>query len=301
MQRIIARLASRADAVAIFSQFGVALPGAETIANVIRLAETPLCGLRRFPVGVYAPPADVGDGDVGSLIGNRPFVVDTRADRVDRDCAAIEGRAPDIVRLRGDAAASRDGMTALFRDDAANETILVLDGFDASGLTDDLHPDRNDFVDEYAALERAPDRGAIRKLRYARDGVEVMLDPLAVLCEPDERQIDMALSLGAAVFDAEGALALAIPALSGDAEHWGAEVVSAVPPVSTPQSLVASSGPGRWLLQGEIGAEREAQTLRIEAEPAAEIAAIWIGTRRRRGRWEIWDEADAQLRLEESW
>ncbi len=318
----LARCVAAIDAPVVHvSDRGAGSPLLSALGHVERMALRPLGGMYLFPVGHFTPPVHLirAHGDAVRLVQGAVVCVDCAvADlgMVLRGLASVTADGPDMIRLRVADAPSPDGMTCLLGrgDDSlwCREGPLVARMADAAGP---LARGEIDEFDELATLvARGGDAGVIDHLTFAPDRVELSLRPALVLDAPDTRQIDAALSGGRAVFDATGSCGLVIPHLSGTPAPFGLAVSGlpsgapdpAILSVPAAWKVMTRRNGGTW--QATIMPDRvtEASAPELVLPPGhdharAEVSRVWISGQRRRGAWEAWDEARAQIDLEVSW
>ncbi|MEL7463689.1 MAG: hypothetical protein AAFN79_06460 [Pseudomonadota bacterium] len=305
MRRALAMLAAGegSDGVALVSRYGYACFGAEADVPLIRVAQEPLGGLRLRPASVYAPPADVGDGDAERILSAYLTVVDQR------DGFAGDGSAPfpapALLRRPATAQDPPPGMALAFLDEAGGDAVYRRDDLNFGDAAVGLDPATSDFIDEFAAFPIDRRQGTTIVKRFACNEMEIAVAPCACLSDPSSDQIGSALTNGRAVGDGEGRLRLAAPAFANTGGAFRIEISSIEAPVVKGGAgcgdVVARSASGGHLVEGTIAPGREAGLLEIHSASPAEVTAIWVAVTRRKGRWEVWDEADAQLQLEESW
>lgn len=330
MQRVAARhSAERGGApLAVISESGAGSPGVEAVAPTLRLAWRPAGGLRIAPAAIYDPPVNLraAPEDARRILASAPILADvpeTLVEDVLKLCATFAGRLPDALRAPA-GAPPPVGMVTGFVDATGGEAVWLAPDFDAAGLFDGLNPSQPGFVDEFDALARGGG-SALAGLRYTATGAEAMIRPVMALDLPDARQLDHALGEGRAVFDEEGACSLAAPRLDRGAGEIGFAVAGLAAADGTAQPgeqdlpVVATdagapgaprfsrvgdrlevrvpAAAGQAVVRLDISFPRLAPTRRR----ALEIVEVWTGVRRRHGPWEDWNEAEAQVALEESW
>lgn len=300
---------------AILSEFGAASPLAAAVGGLERLALTPVGGVLLHPVARYAPPVSLSAAadDAARIAEAGLLVMDLAAESATEMFAAaakVRAAPPDILRTRGEIGAV-EGYEPLFADGEtrgdAQDAVWMRDGAASDAQRATLGRLGARDVDEFDELARYSTSGGWNAaLRHNVTGAEAVLSPATMLDSPDDGQINAALGGAGAVFDAEGRAALAMPRFSRTASRFGVVVAAR----SAPRLLYAGPGvsmkiaaEGRtWRIEGRGEAPAEVDLIEIEVDDAdAAIVETWLGGARRRAAWEAWDEADAQLSLEESW
>ena len=316
MQRLAQRLAGDDGMIALSSELGLASPGVEAAANVVRLALNPVGGMRRRPAAMFSPPIDMpgSQDEAVRVLRSLPVLADfntaTVSDRVER-LRRLSGRTPDVLRLRG-SVAGISGMELLFSDAEMNEAVFVTENVRSDGVCDGLNPAEPGFLDEFDALAISAKRGIFESLNFTAEGADLHLDPLSCLDLPDACQIDAALGEGHVRPDEGGACSLAVPCLG--ASSAGFRLGLSLPGFDGRLKAVASgaadifaasSGPADcWAIEGTFIGGAEAALVDFLAPgcgAGSTVTNVALKIARRRGAWEAWDEADAQLALEESW
>lgn len=306
-----------APTLALFTPLGVGAPLLDASSSVLRLASRPTGGVRLEPYRAYEPPCDVrrSPEDAARIADSAPLFVDVASAELEETRAALASigvAAPAIARIRGAAPPPWPDMSKIFQTGDGAEAIWAGPAF--SGYADDaaLGAIAAAASDEFDVLRRLARRGRFTALRHRRAAAEVAMIPATALDAPDGRQIDHALGEGVAVFDRDGEAALALPTVGADGGGFRVEVEGLSPEAPSPRirgeapadwTVETARDGGRWRLVAKTTRRREAERVEIAApgSPDAWIEAVWIGVRRRRGDWEIWDEAEARLNLEESW
>lgn len=316
MQRLARRLTGRGEAIALASRLGLASPGVESVANVVRLALNPVGGMRRRPAAMFAPPIDlVGAPDEAArLLEACAIFADFTQETVEEGLDSLRrlaGRTPEVVRLRG-AVAEVSGMRQLFSDNESSEVVFVNDSVRVDQICDGLDPFEPGFVDEFSVLSINEARGVFKGLNFTAAGADLSLDPLSALDLPDAGQIDAAVGEGVVRPDCHGACSLAVPSMGAASTGFrielslpgfkGQPVISASGAADL--SIVEPESGNVWCISGIFDAASEAALVDFLAPSCgadSAVSKVVLEIVRRRGEWEAWDEADAQLALEESW
>ena len=307
---------------AVISEFGDGCPLLDEGANPpVRMARRPIGGLvRRDGVAMFAPPLDVlrRADDCARLARGLPVVMDA----VTGDAADLLGAvmaftsdAPAVMRLRG-RPFSDHSLKLIYEDPQSGDYIYLRRDL----ITDDLVARSNALmaaeVDEFDALTASiGSGGVIKSIRHGAGLSEVVLHPAAMLDQPSEEQIAIALADGRVVMAADGGCALSAPQLSGrpmpvSFRIGGLDAGAPDPAISLPNARdwtiasVREGGAWRAIARPAEDAEPLVSVfaeIKAPDSPSAEITEVATAITRKRGQWEIWDEAQQQLELEESW
>lgn len=306
----------------VFSEFGDGCPLLNEAAHPpVRIAWRPVGGIvRRDGVASFAPPLSVLDrkDDCVRLSRSSPLIIDAlTANAADLLATLREfsAEAPAVLRVRGRPFADRD-LKPIYEDHKGADHISIRRDL----ITDDLIARANALmaaeVDEFDALTAAiGPGGVIRAIRHGARQSEAVLHPAAMLDQPDDSQIATALAEGRAIMAADGGCALFIPQFSGlpmpvSIRIEGLDLGAPDPDISFPNApdwTVASTRDGAIWRAVARPAPTSAPLVSVFAEveapggPSGEITEIATTITRKRGHWEIWDEAQQQLELEESW
>ena len=309
------------DAIFI-SEFGDGCPLLEAGAEPpIRMARRPAGGvIRRADLTTFAPPLDLArrKGDCSRLARKGRVLLDAVASEASELVALAADLAPEppaALRIRGPGYAPPD-LRLLYESRSGADRIYISRDL----ITDRLSQRANAFaeagIDEFDALAKAIRAGGvIAALRHGAAHSEVLFDPASFLDQADPRQVASALGDGRAVMAHDGGCALFVPQLSGAPMPVTVTIGGLEAGAPSPTASL-SNAPG-WT----VDAERLGRGLRFTARPGpmapplvslfmeieapdspnAEVTEIASAITRARGAWEIWDEAQQQLELEESW
>lgn len=310
------------ETAVIFSEYGDGGPLLDEATNPpVRIARRPVGGVvRRHCVAAFAPPLNVADreDDCGRLTRTSPVIVDA----LTVDAAALlaslklfSSEPPAALRVRGHAF-SDPGVKPVYEDHESGDHVYLRRDL----ITDDLIARANALmaadVDEFDALTAAiGPGGVIKAIRHGARLSEAVLHPAAMLDQPDDSQIATALADGRAIMAADGGCGLFVPQLSGlpmpvSIRIGGLEADAPDPDISLPNAqdwTVATTRHGESWRAIASPARTSAPLVSVFVEveaagsPSAEITEVATAIIRKRGQWEIWDEAQQQLELEESW
>lgn len=309
------------DAV-LFSEYGDGCPLLdEATRPPVRIARRPIGGMiRRDGVATFAPPLNINlrADDCARLARTLPVIVDAVANNAASLLASLQSvtsDAPAGLRIRGQAFFDHS-LKLIYEDPAGADYIYLRRDL----ITDDLVARASALmaaeVDEFDALTAAIGPGGVMKaIRHGPGLSEVVLHPAAMLDQPDRRQIAAALADGRVVMAADGGCALFAPQLSGrpmpvSIRVGGLEGGAPDPAISLPNapgwSITSAREDGSWRAIArppETAPPLVSVFAEIEApdSPSAEITEVATAITRKRGQWEIWDEAQQRLELEESW
>ena len=309
------------DAV-FFSEYGDGCPLLdEADRPPVRLARRPIGGVtRRDSVATFAPPLDIRlrADDCARLARLSPVIVDTVAANAAGLLAshqALTSDAPAGLRVRGQAFDDH-ALELIYHDPAGADHIYLRRDL----FTDDLVARATALmaaeVDEFDALTAAIGPGGVMKaIRHGAGLSEVVLHPAAMLDQPGKTQIAAALADGRVIMAADAGCALYAPQLSGrpmpiSIRVGGLETGAPDPAISLPNApgwTIDSVREGENWRAIACPAETAAPLVSVFAEieapdsPTAEITEVATAITRKRGQWEIWDEAQQRLELEESW
>lgn len=283
----------------------------------VRFAERSVGGFvqRGSFLAVESPLSLHRDRDVLMALGaQRAALVDISegdADRLLEWVAAATPHGAAAIRVRS-GECDAPGMTTAFQDRETGEAILVrgdLLSADLRARAEAYELTKFDEFDTFVARSRD---SAIIGLEYLATDARVHFAPLTVLDQPDPQQIVRALTWTEAWMAADGGAALVLPQLSSTPTSAGFSLWGLDQAASLPRITVAASGwrvdanwvDGNWEVQLSPQGARPSPALLVEisgAGPEVELRHAWSSASRRRDLWEDWDEADAQLTLEESW
>lgn len=308
------------ERVVCLSDHGVGSPLLSGLGTVERMALRPLGGISLEPVSRYAPPAHLmrHQLDAARILSGTRVIMDGTADTIGllrRNLRRYQDEEPEIIRTRGEVEDSLPGMTCVISDQSSGDAIWL-----RSDLLDGAIPQQAAYRpgDEFDDLSRQiSSMGAttgIVKIRYSSGGGEMVIAPPTALDMPDTRQLDAALGERRAVFDIAGSCALVFPHLSNVPAPFGFSVSGL--PADAPDPAVLSLPTGcrvetdrvgavwRAIVTPDVVGEATAVELALPVEYSAagvEVINVWTGMRRSRADWEAWDEAEAQLDMEQSW
>lgn len=306
----------------LFSEFGDGCPLLDEAGTPLaRMARRPVGGIvRRFDIATFAPPLSILDraDDCVRLSQTSSVIVDAVAANAASLLSTLQtftSDAPAVLRVRGQA--FTDPQLKLIYEDAAGADYIYLR---RDLITDDLIARANALamaeIDEFDALTAAIGPGAVIKaIRHGAGLSEAALNPAAMLDQPSNRQIAVALAENRAVMTADGGAALFIPQLSGSPMPvsiciGGLEAGAPDPAITLPNAqdwiVTATREDGNWRAAATPAPNSEpliSVFIEVETQDSltAEITEIATAITRKRGQWEIWDEAQQQLELEESW
>ncbi len=305
-----------------FSEYGDGSPLLdEGDSPPVRLARRPVGGvIRRDGVATFSPPLDIKlrADDCVRLTSASPVIVDAVADNAASLLASLRALTPDApacLRVRGQAFADHS-LKLIYEDLASADHIYLRRDL----YTDDLAARADSLmaaeVDEFDALTAAIGSGGVMKaIRHGAGLSEMVLHPAAALDQPGRRQIAAALADGRAPMAADAGCALYAPQLSGHPMPvsvciGGLESGAHDPLISLPNApgwtIACTRDGGNWRAIASP-AENKAPLVSVFVEieapdsPSAEITEVATAITRKRGQWEIWDEAQQRLELEESW
>ena len=283
----------------------------------VRFAVSPIGGgLRRGrSIGFERRLIVQNDADgFARRVATAPLIIDAAADEADELMKYALEQRPAILRLRGQPSA-RPNLTdllPLYEDETSGDALWSAPSLLTNALTNVADAHRGARIDEFDALSRRIGERAFLGFEHHAKWAELNLAPISVLDDPDERQLLSALSLGVVPMARDGGATLALPRLT--AAPFGAGVGLRLSSADAPSPMVEPSEPGWAIETRRDGPVWEARlspdgatprpSVLIEIAnggPEAVIDRAWTVVQRRRGAWEAWDEAEAQLSLEESW
>ncbi|MEM7270319.1 MAG: hypothetical protein AAF401_13860 [Pseudomonadota bacterium] len=305
------------------SEFGDGSPLLDDVANPpVRMARRPVGGMiRRRGLAAYAPPLSIiqDRADCERLAASAPLIVDAlgsdAARMIDR-ASRLSPSALAVLRLRGAAKTLRGapGALRLIYKSQMGDLIflrrdLMTDAFDT--LAADLMAARVDEFDMLAGYRG----GVIDRLRYGSGSSEVVLRPLTLLDQASAGQSAAALGAEKVIIAADGGCALVAPQISAapgavSISISGLPAHAPAPQLSLPNTpdwtIRNMRSGGEWSAVAtppESAAPVVSGFLELNAPGAegAEVSEVAVSITRARGNWEIWDEAQSQLELEESW
>lgn len=329
---LIARIAENAGGpgLSFLSWTGLGCPLLDCGASPpYRLAVRPLGGVT--PGGVdglatWAPPADLSrDTKIATRLATSGLMI-VDALGVDGRDALWRALSPVVgaIRLRGAPEASaggaaKRGFELVFADDAVapaiRDHVLVRQDLLSDGvrrLAADLAARKVDEFDRLRAIIR--DGDVFTDIRFGAGYSRCRLHPVRALDQPDAYQLDAALGDGRLVLDRDGVASLATPQFAASPAPFGL-VINDVSPDGPPPvvhfdeagawNAATSRVRNGWRITATPASARPAEAtvfeIRLPGGQGATISDVWVGVRRRRAAWEAWDEADALLKLEESW
>ncbi len=309
------------DAV-FLSEFGDGCPLLDEAAKaVMRMARRPVGGIiRRDGFVTLPPPVDLfrrGD-DCQRLAQHGLLIVDTTTAQAAELLEIAKELAPDrlaALRIRGEAFSSHP-LQLVFEDNAGRDHVYLHEDLIASGVAGNAIALKTSGIDEFDAFSSFIGAGnVIKSLRHGAAHSEVVLYPAAMLDQPDAGQIAAALGEGHVVMAADGGCALIAPQLSGAPQPVSVTIADLE--AASPNPLISLPNAPEWT----IDAHREGSIWKAVASPndgatslvslfveievaeslTAEVTEVTTAVTRKRGAWEVWDEAQTQLELEKSW
>lgn len=306
----------------VLSEFGDGSPLLnEAAIPPARIARRPVGGVvRRHGIATFAPPLNIRrrTDDCARLARGLPVIVDgTAADAAGllTSLMTLTSDAPAVLRARGQAFADH-ALKLIYEDPAGADYIYIRRDLITDDLTTRAKALSAAEVDEFDALTGAiGPGGVIKSIRHGAGLSEAVLHPAAALDQPSREQVAAALADGRVVMAADGGCALYIPQLSGAPMPVSISVGGLQP--DAPDPTISFPNAPDW----DIKTIRDGDTWRAIAapqpkaapvvsvfaevetpeSPAAEVFEVATTITRKRGQWEIWDEAQQQLELEESW
>ena len=171
-------------------------------------------------------------------------------------------------------------------------------------------------IDEFDALTNAIVGGdVITSLRHGARRSDAIFDPASLLDQADPHQVAAALGDGRAIMARDSGCSLFIPQLS--ATPMPAQITISGLEDGARAPIIAIPNAPAWTVELQQAADALTVTVtpdpnsapiislfvEIQApdSPNAQITEVASAIARTRGDWEIWDEAQQQLELEESW
>lgn len=315
-------IVDRMDGALFLSEFGDGSPLLDGAAlPPVRMARRPVGGVcRRGTLATFAPPLDIAArrADCVRLAQRRLVIVDAiAADAADLvACADLLAKdAVAALRVRG-ARYAHPSLTLVYESHSGADQIYLRRDL----ITDEIAARASALaaakIDEFDALSKMVGKGGVvTAIRHGAGQSEAMLDPASLLDQADARQIAAALGDGRAIMAKDGGCALFVPQLSG-APMPVAIVCGGLDAGALDPCVSISNAPG-WTLETRHAGDahhivvrptpdaRPVVSLFLEIEapdsPNAHVTEIASAITRARGAWEIWDEAQQQLELEESW
>lgn len=293
----------------------------EATAPPVRIARRPVGGVVcRGDLTTFAPPLDLNRmaDDCRRIAQHAPVVVDAVTSEAADLIARAEDLAPDqmaVLRVRGDEYPAHT-LKLIYQDPIGLDHLYLRRDLISDEITGRSNALMSATVDEFDTLAKAIGRGSVLKeLRHGAGLSEAILNPAPTLDQPDSRQVAAALGERRAIMAANGGCALIIAQLSGAPQPVsvtisGLDAGAPDPVISLPNApdwtIRATRDGVRWRADAipEPGAASLVSVFaEIEApeSPEAEVTEITTAIIRKRGAWEIWDEAQKQLELEESW
>lgn len=302
--------------VALFSEFGAGSLLIEAGSSVQRLALRPTGGLHRYPASRYDPAISV-DQDLAEarrVAARGPLFLDVVAQQMDvmmQTATRLSSDLPSALRVRGGEGAAIPGYAALFSDLESGDHLYLRADIDAGTFREFFASLKSGRVDEFDRLPGYCNGRSMLSVRFVAGGGEVLLDPVTTLDLPDPTQIDAALGGGHAIADPARTVAFVLPQLSAQPAPFGIAISGLNAGAADPKLI--GEIPGDWVI--DINREdqiwtccikptvtREAEFIELNCpNHDIEITEVWTGARRKRAAWEDWDEAGAQLDLEQSW
>lgn len=320
---VFAFLAKEIAPVVYLSRNGQGAPLLDEVLSPWRLSVRPLGGFRRFGesfAGLSEPVSLIDEPDRSkTLVAGKRLLVDCVAGDVfsllGRAAQATEGGAA-AIRVRGAFEAELpEDFVKIWACPSGREYVSVKAEFATDrvqNFTRDLQAGNVDEFDQFRAFSQAQKR--VKFVRHRASFAEAHFHPVVALDQPDNRQHDLALGEDRLVFAEDNLCALVLPQFAAQPAPVGCVVDNV--PFDAPDPRLRFDEADEWRVEHRRRRNKwvavaypqtdEASvivTLDIEAKhaPQAEITELWSGLTRNRGDWEEWDEADAQLKLEESW
>lgn len=318
---LIRAIADRLGDTALLSEFGDGGPLLDAAAHPpVRLALRPVGGVvRRESLKTFSPPLDIQQrsADCNRLAKGGRLIVDAVAGDAQRLLNSAQILATDAVaalRVRG-AGHANASLKLIFNSPAGDEQVYLRRDLATDELLAIAHKLERAEIDEFDALTAAMNGGVIASLRHGAAMSEAMFDPATLLDQPDAAQIAAALGDGRAVMAEDGGCALFITQLSG--APMPARLVIGGLEAGAPDPAISLSNAPEW----SVRLRREKDAVQVQMLPApkaaplvslfveidapgspnAQVLEVSSGIARLRGAWEVWDEAQQQLELEESW
>ncbi|MEM7546307.1 MAG: hypothetical protein AAF367_12280 [Pseudomonadota bacterium] len=302
--------------VALISEFGIGSPFAAQVPGVQRMALRPSGGVHLSPVVRYDPAIDIGHDarDARRIAGHGLFVVDAVADGLNALLRAARRIGVDrmaALRLRGGTQMPLPDMRPVLRDERSGDVLYLHEEFDLVSLGDRLAAIASGECDEFDLLAGMRGTDICADLRFVALGAEVVLHPVCALDLPHVEQLDAALGERRAVIDPALTMALTVPQFSARPAPFGLSITGLAPGAGDPSLIgvtpddwqinAVRHGP-EWTCRITPARIREAEFLELSCpHGGVELTDIWTGAVRRRAAWEDWDEAGAQLDLEQRW
>ena len=315
-------IADRLTGTVLLSDFGDGCPLLdEGDSPPVRLARRPIGGLvRRHGIAVYAPPLSLDGrwGDAARLAKSFSLIADTLSADAASLITTAHALTPDglaVLRVRGDRFEDHS-LDLIYEDPVGGDHVYLRGDLATDDLLDRASALKSARVDEFDEMTSAFGQGGvITTLRHGASLSEAILNPASTLDQPDDQQVAAALGEGRVVMAADGGCALFISQLSGAPMPVSISIANLEdgapdPMISLPNApdwtiRTARSSADWWAIASP---EQDAAPListfvEISAKdsPRAEITEVTAAITRKRGGWEIWDEAQQQLELEESW
>lgn len=290
------------------------------VSSVQRSGRRPVGGIvRRSDFAAFKPPLSLADrqADCARLARTHVVVVDAVVTDAEPLMAEVKARLAvgvAVLRVRGVGRVAPGPLALLFGDETAPDRIYIRRDL----LTDELVAHASALaaaeIDEFDTFMHFAGP-AIQRIRHGAGQSEVVFHPVSLLDQPDPPQIAAALGEGRLVMAADRGCTVFAPQFSG-----------APTPITVTLSGIAAgdADPVAYLPNAQnwrVDTARQDDQWRLRAAPplggrsvtsvfveieaadsrASEITEIATTVTRSRGGWEIWDEAQSQLELEESW
>lgn len=318
---LMRRIPEATGPMALVSDFGdVDLWLDRGVSSVQRFARRPVGGIVRRPgFAAFKPPLSVADRqvDCARLARTHLVVVDAVVTDAEPLMAEVKARLAvgvAVLRVRGAGPVAADPLALLFGDEATADRIFIRRDL----LTDELAAHARALaaaeIDEFDMFMHFAGP-SIHRIRHGAGQSEVIFHPPSLLDQPDPPQIAAALGEGRLVMAADKGFTVFAPQFSGaptpitvtlsGITAGDADPVAYLPNAENWRVDTARQG-DQWRLRAAppLGG-RPVTSVFVEIEAAeshaTEITEIATTVTRSRGGWEIWDEAQSQLELEESW
>jgi len=318
---LMRRITEVTGPIALVSDFGDADLWLDRRApSVQRFARRPVGGIVRRPdFAAFKPPLSLADRqvDCARLARTHLVVVDAVVTDAEPLTAEVKARLAvgvAVLRVRGAGPVAAGPLALLFGDEASPDRIFIRRDL----LTDELVAHARSLaaaeIDEFDMFMDFAGP-SIQRIRHSSGQSEVVFHPPSLLDQPDQPQIAAALGEGRFVMAADKGCTVFAPQFSG-----------ALTPITVTLSGIAvgDADPVAYLPNAQnwrVDTARQGDQWRLRAAPplggrpftsvfveieaadsrAPEITEVATTVTRSRGGWEIWDEAQSQLELEESW
>ncbi|MGB0507096.1 MAG: hypothetical protein ACPGGK_12950 [Pikeienuella sp.] len=321
---LFAHMAGALGPVIYLSRSGQGSPLLDEVTQLWRLCVRPVGGFRRAGeifAGLSVPTSVVNEPEQAAKLatGKRLLI-----DCVSEDVFALLGRGERIsetgaaaVRVRGvfDGHLS-DEFSQVWECNKGIERIYLRESLNSDFIrmfAEELRTGRIDEFDQFRAFFTQR-KCRINSVRHRAHLAEAHFHPVIALDQPDDWQHDVALGEDRLVFAGDALCALILPQFAAAPAPFGCVVENLPEAAPNPRlrfdefdewKVQETRRKSRWIAVAYPVAKMPSVvvTFDIEAKgaPNAEVTELWSGLTRDRGDWEEWDEADAQLKLEESW